>query len=243
MPKPRVRTSIQLDVPRFEQPDDLTCGPTCLAKVYQYYGFTRSIDAIAAETPRNPDGGTLAVGLAVGALRHGFRPTIYPFGLRVFDPTWRRLPRGSLIEKLRERADTVAGGRLRRAVKAYVDYLTMGGKVQFRDPSARLLVNILRRRDPILTGLSATFLYRTARERADRYDDVAGHSAGHFVVVCGYRPRSDRFIVTDPFRNVPLSRTGRYAVSADRLLAAVLLGDQTFDAVLLTLGKRRNLAK
>lgn len=238
MPKHRVRTPILLDVPRFEQPDDVTCGPTCLAKVYQYYGFTRTIDAIVAETPRNPDGGTLAVNLGISAMHHGFRPTIYPFGLRVFDPTWGRLSRAALVDRLRARAEAVESVKLGRAVTAYMQYLELGGRVQFRDPSADLLVGILRRGDPILTGLSATFLYGTAREHEDRYDDVAGHSSGHFVVVCGYRPRSDRFVVTDPFRNVPLSRTGRYTVNADRLLAAILLGDQTFDAVLLTLGTR-----
>jgi hypothetical protein len=238
MPKHRVRSPIQLDVPRFEQHDDLTCGPTCLAKVYQYYGFARPLNDIIGEIPRNPDGGTLAVNLGIGAMHHGFRPTIYPFGLRVFDPTWRRLPRTDLIERLQARMQTVDNVKLQRAVSAYVDYLLMGGKVRFRDPSPTLLIDILRRGDPILTGLSATFLYGTSRELGDRYDDVAGHSSGHFVVVCGYRPRSDRFVVTDPFRNVPLSRTGRYTVGADRLLAAILLGDQTFDAVLLTLGKR-----
>jgi hypothetical protein len=235
---PRVRPPIQLDVPRFEQPDDVTCGPTCLAKVYQYYGFTRAIDDIIAETPRNPDGGTLAVNLGIGALRHGFRPTIYPFGLRVFDPTWRRLRKVDLIAKLRARASAVESQRLRDAVRAYAAYLDAGGKVCFRDPSPHLLVDILRGRDPILTGLSATFLYGIARESGDRYDDVGGHSSGHFVVVSGHRPQSDRFVVIDPFRNVPISRTGRYTVRADRLLAAILLGDQTFDAVLLTLGKR-----
>jgi hypothetical protein len=229
---------ILLDVPRFEQPDDVTCGPTCLAKVYQYYGFARPLDAIIAETPRNPDGGTLAVNLGISAIGHGFRPTIYPFGLRVFDPTWRRLGRAELLAKLRERADAVDSRRLERAVRAYHEYLQRGGRVRFTEPSAGLLVRILRRGDPILTGLSATYLYDTSRERSDRYDDVGGHSAGHFVVVCGFRPPSRRFVVADPFRNVPLSRTGRYTVEEGRLITAILLGDQTYDAVLLTLGKR-----
>lgn len=230
---------ILLDVPRFEQPDDVTCGPTCLAKVYQYYGFERPLEAVIAETPRNPDGGTLAVNLGISAMRHGFQPTIYPFGLRVFDPTWRRLAPEALIAKLDARAAAVESRRLERAVTAYAEFLRLGGRVRFTELTPRLLVSILRRRHPILTGLSATYLYGTAREAHDRYDDISGTSAGHFVVVCGYRPRSEGFLVTDPFRNVPLSRTGRYTVPADRLIAAILLGDQTYDAVLLTLGARR----
>jgi hypothetical protein len=232
---------ILLEVPRFEQPDDVTCGPTCLAKVYQYYGFARPLEAVIAETPRNPDGGTLAVNLGISALRHAFRPTIYPFGLRVFDPTWRRLSRDALIAKLDARVAAVDSRGLERAVAAYAEFLRLGGRVRFTELTRRLLVSILRRGHPILTGLSATYLYGTSRESRERYDDIAGSSAGHFVVVCGYRPRTGGFVVTDPFRNVPLSRTGRYTVPADRLIAAILLGDQTYDAVLLTLGTRRRV--
>lgn len=230
---------ILLNVPRFEQPDDVTCGPTCLAKVYQYYGFARPLEAIIAETSRNPDGGTLAVNLGISAMRHGFRPTLYPFGLRVFDPTWRLLAREALIAKLDARAEAVDNRRLRRAVHAYAEYLRLGGRIRFTELTSALLVSILRRGHPVLTGLSATYLYGTPREARERYDDITGNSAGHFVVVCGYRPRTGRFVVADPFRNVPLSRSGRYTVAADRLLAAILLGDQTYDAVLLTLGAQR----
>jgi hypothetical protein len=229
---------VLLDVPRFEQPDDVTCGPTCLAKVYQYYGFARPLDAIIAETPRNPDGGTLAVNLGISALAHGFRPIVYPFGMRIFDPTWHSLGRADLLEKLQRRAEVVDNRRLERAVRAFAAYLERGGRVRLVPPSADLLVRILRLGDPILTGLSATYLYGSPRELDNRYDDIGGHSAGHFVVVCGYRPRTRRFVVADPFRNVPLSRTGRYTVEAGRLITAILLGDQTYDAVLLTLGKR-----
>jgi hypothetical protein len=232
------RAPILLDVPRFEQPDEETCGPTCLAKVYQYYGASIPLEEIIAETPRIPGGGTLAVNLGISAIGRGFQPTIYPFGLRVFDPTWLRLDPSALIDKLMHRAAVVDNPTLRRAVEAYADFLKLGGQVRFENPTADLLVRILEQGDPILTGLSATFLYGTAREYENRYDDVRGHSAGHFVVVCGYEWRTRRFVVTDPFRNVPLSKTGRYTVPAQRLLLSILLGDQTYDAVLLTLGRR-----
>jgi hypothetical protein len=159
----------------------------------------------------------------------------------VFDPTWRRLSRDALIAKLDARAAAVDSRGLERAVAAYAEFLRLGGRVRFTELTRRLLVSILRRGHPILTGLSATYLYGTSRESRERYDDIAGSSAGHFVVVCGYRPRTGGFVVTDPFRNVPLSRTGRYTVPADRLIAAILLGDQTYDAVLLTLGTRRRV--
>jgi hypothetical protein len=234
-----VTEPIQLRVPRFEQPDDVTCGPTCLAKVYAYYGLDKPLSAVLRETPRNPDGGTLAVNLGIGALRNGFRPTVYPFGFRILDPTWRRLSARTLRARLKRRRSALRTRRQRRALDAYIAFLEAGGKIAFRDPTRALMVGILKRGHPILTGLSATSLYRTPREFRNRYDDVRGTSVGHFVVITGYAPASDRFAISDPFAKVPFSRTGRYTVKSERLLSAILLGDATYDAVLLVLGRRR----
>ena len=229
---------IILDVPRFEQPDDVTCGPTCLTQIYRYYGCQRTVSQVIQETPRNPDGGTLAVYLGTSALRNGFRATIYSYNLRVFDPTWRTLRPSALVTKLQKRAHAVESRRLRHTLNAYITYLKAGGAVQFRELNTRLIVEILARGCPILTGLSATYLYQTEREFLEEYDDIRGEPVGHFVVICGYYPRGDRFIVRDPSSHIPFSRTGKYSVSAERLIAAIFLGDATYDAVLLVLAKR-----
>jgi hypothetical protein len=224
-----------LDVPRFEQPDDVTCGPTCLAQVYRFLGYERAVEEVISDTRRNADGGTLGVYLGISALRNGFRPTIYTYNLRIFDPTWRKLSPRDLGAKLRERRRFVRSRRLKRAIAAYVEYLGMGGRVRFSEMDTGLLVGLLQTGHPILTGLSATYLYGCARERNEEYDDVRGEPAGHFVVVCGYYPRTDRFVVRDPSSNIPFSRNGKYTVEARRLLAAILLGDITYDANLLVL--------
>ena len=229
---------IILDVPRFEQPDDVTCGPTCLTQIYRYYGYQRTLPEVIQETPRNPDGGTLAVYLGTSALRNGFQATIYSYNLRVFDPTWRTLSPSALVAKLQKRAQAVESRRLQRTLNAYISYLRAGGQVKFGELNTRLLVQILARGCPILTGLSATYLYQTKREFHNEYDDIRGEPVGHFVVICGYYPRGDRFIVRDPASHIPFSRTGKYSVSAERLMAAIFLGDATYDAVLLVLAKR-----
>jgi hypothetical protein len=231
----RARAPILLDVPRFVQPNDVTCGPTCLAQVYRFLGYERAMDEVIGDTPRNADGGTLGVYLGISALKNGFLPTIYTYNLRIFDPTWRRLAVPELTSKLRERRRFVRSRRLKKAIAAYVEYLGMGGRVRFSELDTGLLVELLRSGHPILTGLSATYLYGCARERNEEYDDVRGEPAGHFVVVCGYYPRSDRFVVRDPSSNIPFSRNGKYTVEARRLLAAILLGDVTYDANLLVL--------
>jgi hypothetical protein len=226
---------VRLDVERIEQPDDLTCGPTALLQVLRFHGLDLGLDDVLATLRRNPDGGTLAVYLALAALELGFRPTLYSYNLDVFDPTWAHLDAAALVAKLEARHREVEGERLRRILRAYAELLRRGGRVRLADLERRLVVGLLAAGHPVLTGLSATWLYATARELAEEEDDVGGWPVGHFVVVSGYEPRSDRFLLVDPSRQTPLSRTGVYAVASERLMASVLLGGATDDAVLLVL--------
>ena len=57
------------------------------------------------------------------------------------------------------------------------------------------------------------------------------------MVICGYDPKTDRFTVRDPSSHIPFSRSGKYSVGAERLIASILLGDITYDADLLVLAK------
>lgn len=230
-------TSIQLPVERRPQPDDVTCGPTALWQVYRYYGLDVGLDDVIAETPRNPDGGTLAVYLGLAALERGFHPTLYPYSLQVFDPTWKNLSRDALLDKLRRRLERMQERpRLSRVLNAWIDLLEQGGSVRFREFSRDLFVELLAEGRPILTGLSATYLYQIPRELGPDDDDVGGDPVGHFVVVSGYDPEHDELAVCDPSIHIPFEhRAGRYPVKTDRLIRAILLGLYTYDAVLMVL--------
>lgn len=225
----------ELDVPRFEQPDDVTCGPTCLKQIYSFYQDRHTFEDIVAATPRNPDGGTLAVFLGLAALQHGYRATLYPFDLRIFDPSWFDLPQKAIAEKIAQREQHVTNAKIKRSMGAWREFIGQGGRVEFAELSPELLVDILERGHPILSGLSATWLYRQTRERPDdnEWDDIRGEPAGHFVVIGGYSGGGRRFMIRDPSSHVPFSRDGRYVVPAQRLINAILLGDTTQDAVLL----------
>ena len=226
---------LTLEVPRFEQPDELTCGPTCLAAVYSYYGRRCTVEDVISEIRRNSDGGTLAIYLGIAALERGYNAVLYSYNLRVFDPTWSALAPCDLVKKLRKRRKFVRSKRLRKVIGAYLDFIELGGEVRFRDLETGLLNEILERRRPILTGLSGTYLYQSARELREEPDDVRGDPVGHFVVVSGYDASEDRFLIRDPFRQIPFSATGSYSVESTRLFSAILLGDVTYDAVLLEL--------
>ena len=233
------RVSHQLAVQRFTQPDDVTCGPTCLRKVYDFYGLRVEIEEIAAALERNEDGGTMAVFLGIAAMRRGFRARIYSYDLQIFDPTWVRLSQEALAEKVAARIPHLLDAKRMRAAGAYLRFLAMGGELAFEELTPALLKEILDRDHPVLAGLSATYLYRMSREREDEAtgrlveDDVRGDPTGHFVVIGGYEHWGRRLTVMDPSEHVPFSADGRYVVDAQRLINAILLGDATYDAVLL----------
>jgi hypothetical protein len=190
---------------------------------------------------RNEDGGTLAVFLGMAALRRGFAARLYTYDMQIFDPTWHGLHEAALALKVRARFPHLRDARRRRAAVAYARYLEMGGSLAFDVLTAALLKSIIDRGHPILAGLSATYLYGFARERWDEAtgrliaDDVAGDPTGHFVVISGYEQWGRRLTVLDPSEHVPQAQEGRISVGADRLINAILLGDATYDAVLLEL--------
>jgi len=230
---------LQLDI--LSQPDETTCGPTCLHAVLRYLGDTVPLEEIIRGVPRLSDGGTLAVLLACYALRRGFPATIYTYNLQMFDPCWFDGRPIDLRQKLIAQSQAKHDERLHLATRGYLEFLDLGGKVHYEDLSPRLIRRYLRRRIPILTGLSATYLYRTPREfgPTGREDDVQGLPAGHFVLLCGYDQARRCVKVADPLHPNPLSQTHTYSLAIDRVIGAILLGVLTYDANLLIIEPRR----
>jgi len=70
------------------QPDDSTCGPSFPHAVYRFHRDDTSLDQVTREVTHLETGGTLAVLLALHALRGGCRATTCAYSLSVFDPTW-----------------------------------------------------------------------------------------------------------------------------------------------------------
>jgi hypothetical protein len=93
---------------------------------------------------------------------------------------------------------------------------------------------------PIITGLSATYLYGSAREFGpdSDYDDLRGESAGHFVVLCGYHRENRTVSVADPLQVNPAGKGPHYEVGINRVLCSILLGVLTYDGNLLILKPR-----
>jgi hypothetical protein len=228
-----VKTRLRLDI--LPQPDESTCGPTCLHAIYRYYGDTIPLEQIIEEHRSLREGGTLAVFLGCHALRRGYKATIYTYNLQVFDPSWFVPEPKNLPERLRAQLKYKDDPRVQAATHGYVEFLELGGKIRYEDLTRGLIRRYLKRGLPILTGLSATYLYQTPREYGpnDDYDDLRGHPSGHFVVLCGYEKEARLVTVADPMHPNPMAPAQFYDVNIDRVLCSILLGILTQDANLL----------
>ncbi|WP_277479669.1 peptidase-C39 like family protein [Catalinimonas alkaloidigena] len=224
------------------QPDDVTCGPTCLHALYNYYQDHLDMEVVIGEVQQLKSGGTLAVYLGIHALQRGYQATIYTYNLHIFDPTWFT-ENTQLHVKLRQQASVKRQLRIKLATDAYVQFLSLGGKILYEELTPRLLKKYLVKQIPILTGLSATYLYQCAREIAEtnQYHDIKGEPSGHFVLIKGYDRDSRMVHISDPLNPNPVAKTEQhYQVPIDRLINAILLGIVTYDANLLIIQPKKS---
>jgi len=225
------------------QPNDTTCGPTCLHAVYRYYGDSISLDQVVDEVKYLKEGGTLAALLACHALSRGYKATLYTYNLNVFDPTWFALTSRGLREKLKAQMAFKKQSKLQISTRAHMDFIDRGGQLRFEELTPALIRRFLKRNAPIITGLSATYLYHSPREFGPQcdYDDIRGEPAGHFVVLCGYDKNQQTVRVADPLNPNPYTKSSIYDVSLPRLICSILLGVLTYDGKLLIIepGKKK----
>ncbi len=221
------------------QPDDVTCGPTCLHSIYKYYADDISLETVIKEVPMLDGGGTLACLLGGHALKRGYKAWIYTFNLTVFDPTWFTLGAESIIRKLELQMEYKKKPKLHAASQAYIEFLKLGGKIKSHDLSAALISEYLLQGVPILTGLSSTYLYKTTREVGDYPvpDDIRGDPQGHFVVMTSYHPEENAVTIADPYHPDSMNYGRTYLITMEHLVCAILLGVMTYDGNLLIISK------
>lgn len=220
------------------QPDDATCGPTCLHAVYRYFGDQLRLEELIPQITVVQGGGTIAVNLANHALRRGYRAWIYTVNLGLFDPTWFANRPVDLSQKLRERLAARGEAKLDQVVDGYLEFLSLGGELRMQDLTVDLFQEWLERDRPILTGLSATFLYRCAREVGESTlvaDDIRGEPTGHFVVLCGWDAARRHICIADPYADPAAHPDRIYWMPVERVINAILLGVLTYDGNLLVI--------
>lgn len=222
------------------QPDDTSCGPTCLHAVYNFFNDPVPLQDVIAGVRPLSEGGTLAVNLGIHALKRGYTAKIYTLNLHVFDPTWFELSQGEMVKRMKLRSEGKGDSKLQFAIESYFEFLELGGKIVFRDFSTGLIKKYLYRNVPVISGLSSTFLYRSKREIGilNKEDDILGDPSGHFVILVRYDRLKKRILLADPYKTNPIAGEQYYYVSANRLLNSILLGIVTYDANLLMIEPR-----
>ncbi len=229
------RQALFLDFDIKAQPDEVTCGPTCLHAIYQYYHDPIELKEVVKEVKSLKAGGTLAVMLGDHALRRGYKANLYTYNLNVFDPSWFQYSTRKIIASLKQQMRyKYKRKKLLVASRAYVKFLEAGGKVFQSELTADLIKNYLKQSRPILTGLSATYLYGTMREIPvnNKFDSIRGEPVGHFVIINGYDEVTNTVSLADPMNPNPL-KSQYYSVNFDRLINSIMLGIVTYDANLL----------
>jgi hypothetical protein len=217
------------------QPDEVTCGPTCLHSIYQYYQDPVELKEVIKEVKSLKAGGTLAVMLGNHALKRGYKAHLYTYNLNVFDPSWFNYGTPKIIASLKQQMRyKFKRKKLLVASRAYVKFLEAGGKVFQHELNPDLIKKYLKESKPILTGLSATYLYGTKREvpTTNKFDSIRGEPVGHFVIINGYDESTNTAYLADPMNSNPLN-SQYYGVNFDRLINSIMLGIVTYDANLL----------
>src|SRR5690606_21290273 len=135
----RMRARLRFDI--LPQPDNVTCGPTCLQAVYRYWGDDIGLRAVISEVPSLETGGTLAVHMANHALLRGYSATLFTYNLHVFDPTWFKQgePKRGLVQRLVAQAEAKTDLRLRGATQAYLTFLERGGQLRYHELTTGLI--------------------------------------------------------------------------------------------------------
>ena len=200
--------SLQLHIQ--PQPDDTTCGPTCLDAIYRYYGQAVPLEDLIVAVPKTPSGGTADVYLANDALRRGFKVAIHTHNIRMFDPTWFA-PGVDIAQKLRAQKAAKGAERpvLTQLTPAYVEFLERGGELHFTDLNAAFLRRHLKRGVPVLTGPNVQNFQEIANEF---------HREGALVFVKDAAELAREIVsfVTDKARRDEVGGKGRALIEPNR---------------------------
>ena len=114
----------------------------------------------------------------------------------------------------------------------------MGGTIKFVDLTRRLILDLLSAGIPVIVGLSATYLYKKAREVGitNQCNDIEGEPSGHFVVLTGMNAEG-LVTISDPYHPNPISQDRTFAIDIEHLICSILLGVITCDANILVINK------
>lgn len=222
----------KLDIPRYMQPKD-ECEPTCLKMVMEFLDRSRKFDLkeIINDTQSKLKYIDWDYKIGTAALKRGFNAKIITFSNDLFDPTWTKLSKKKIIEKLKKRLKFVLNYNKKdinegyiwwwyeSSLKAAIEFLEIGGEIELKPISKELIKNYIKKNIPVITPLNGSIFYNRKRVYRGRYDDIRGEYFGHCVVTTGFR--NDNFIITNP-GSLSNKTKGIVEIDSDVLISAII---------------------
>src|SRR5690606_32002316 len=135
-----MRKEIVLNFDIQAQPDDVTCGPTCLQALYHYYGDNIPMAEVDKEIKQLKNRYTLAVMLVNHAIKKDYKAHIYTYNLNVFDPSWFSHTSEEVVGFLKQQIQFKKKRRkLQIASQAYIKFLEAGGEIHYAELDDNLI--------------------------------------------------------------------------------------------------------
>lgn len=222
----------KLDVLRYRQPE-YECEPTCLKMTMEFLDKNRKFDLkeIIRDTKSELKYMDWDFKIGIAALKRDFKAKIITFSNDLFDPTWAKLSKNKIIEKLKKRLNFVLKYDKRdvregyiwwwyeSSLKAAIGFLEKGGEVDLKPISKELIISYIKKNIPVITPLNGSIFYNRKRVYRGRYDDIRGEYFGHCVVTIGFR--NDKFIIIDP-GSLSNKTKGIIEIDSDILISIII---------------------
>jgi hypothetical protein len=199
-----------------------TCGPSCLLNIYQHFGRKTSLATILKELGVKNDESTHLPQLARHLNRNRLKTVILSSCAHNISPNWATKNKKEVIELLKKWVTHNSKDKWLADALHLLFYLQEGGEVKLVDLTTKVIDGHLAKSDVVLSCLEESWLWGKRKiSGTAKFDNIRGHTEGHFVVV--YDRRGSDYLVSDPFPTGLKGKEGLYAVDKEKLLVSTLI--------------------
>jgi len=207
-----------------------TCGPVCLLNIYTHFQIPLSLDVILKELNVTNTDLTHLPQLARNCLTHTLETVILSSNTQAISSSWDVKTKEEIITILKAWVSHNTYDNWAKEVLFLLFYLQEGGNLKILDLSTSILDEYLDKGYVLLSCLEESWLWGKRKiEGKSEYDDVKGHTRGHFVVV--YGKEDNNYLISDPYPTGIEGRDGLYKIDKQKLLVSTLVWDHEFLAV------------
>jgi hypothetical protein len=160
--------------------------------------------------------------LAANCIVHGLQTVMLSSNSFSVAPNWKGKTKEEMIALLKTWVTHNSSDIWIKETLFLLFYLEAGGNIEIMDLSTTILDEYLDKGYIFGCALEESWLWEKRKlEGTATYDDIKGHTRGHFVVV--YGKEGDEYLVSDPFSTTFPGREGLYKISKQKLLVATLI--------------------